>query len=374
MKKSQNHVKGAAKPRILVAPLDWGLGHSTRCIPIIKALIEDGCEVLIVTTKITFPLLRNEFPNTVFLLYKGYDIKYSRQKSFFSLKLILQIPKIITRVFEEHNWLKKTVQKYQIDAVISDNRFGMYHNKIPSVYITHQLLIKTGNHFTESIAQKLHYFFIKKYNHCFVPDFEINGLAGELSHPQKKPENVKYIGPLTRFSKIAGEKEIYDLMIILSGPEPQRTIFEKKIVDELRTVEGEIFLLRGLPSEKEKLPDLKNVIVRNHLPAKQLNELIVQSKFIICRSGYTSVMDLSALGKKAVLIPTPGQTEQEYLAKYLMEKGYFLSMNQKDFSIKKALQLAAGFDFVPPPANDEYYKNVFSKFVASIKKSTDAFH
>lgn len=372
MKKSQNHVKEVARPKVLLTPLDWGLGHSTRCIPIINELIKQGCEVLIVVNNKIFPLLKNEFPNAVFLLYKGYEIKYSRQKSFFSFKLILQIPKVISRIIKEHQWLKKTVEKYQIDAVISDNRFGMYHKKIPSVYITHQLDIKTGNRFTESIAQKIHYYFIKKYNQCFVPDFETNGLAGELSHPQKKPANVKYIGPLTRFSKIAGEKEIYGLLIILSGPEPQRSIFENKIIDELKAIQGNIFFVRGLPGEEEKLPDLKNVRIKNHLPANELNELIQQSKFIICRSGYTSVMDLSVLGKKAVLVPTPGQTEQEYLAKYLMKKGYFLSMTQKEFSIKKALQIAAGFDFVAPPVGDENYKKAISEFVASVKKSIEA--
>jgi len=176
----------AGKSRILIAPLDWGLGHATRCIPIINELLANNCEVLVAAENGTKSLLQKEFPQLVFLPLAGYRIKYSYQRSLFPLKILLQSPGLIYSICKEHHWLKKTVKTYNIDAVISDNRFGLFHSSIPSVYITHQLLIKTGNNFGEKIAQKIHYWFIKKYSICWVPDFEgDNNIAGELSHPKK---------------------------------------------------------------------------------------------------------------------------------------------------------------------------------------------
>ncbi|MDE3185500.1 MAG: glycosyl transferase family 28 [Bacteroidota bacterium] len=374
MKKSKKFTIKKQNPRVLVAPLDWGLGHSTRCIPIIKELILLGCDVYIVADKKTFSLLKKEFPGTVFLRYKGYEIEYSRQKSFFSLKLILQAPKIILRIIQEKRWLKKVIKRYSIDAVISDNRFGMYHKNFPSIYITHQLFIKTGNKFSEGIAQKIHYHFIKKYSCCWVPDEGKDGLAGELSHPKKMPGNVIYIGPVSRFDKIPDMEKVYDLLIIISGPEPQRTIFENNILEQLKTVDGNIYLIRGLPEESEPPENFKNITIKNHLPANELNEVFAMSKVVICRSGYTSVMDLTALQKKAILIPTPGQTEQEYLAKYLMEKGFFFSEKQNNFSIKQSLKKAATFHFKKLDFPKGEYKKTVAEFVNSLKFKNDPTH
>ncbi len=371
MVKNKNFNSDRQNTRVLVAPLDWGLGHSTRCIPIIKELISLGCEVYIVADKKTFSLLKKEFPTTVFLRYKGYEIKYSRQKSFFAFKLFLQSSKIIYRIFNEKQWLKKTIKKYSINAVISDNRFGMYDKNIPSIYITHQLLIKTGNNFSDRIAQKIHYHFIKKYRTCWVPDQKKSGLAGELSHPKILPENITYIGPLSRFIELPGMIKAYDLLIILSGPEPQRTIFENKILEQLISIKGNIFIIRGLPDESNKPANFNNITIENHLPASELNKVISKSKIVICRSGYTSVMDLAALKKRAILIPTPGQTEQEYLAKYLMEKRYFLSVQQKDFSIEKALDKAGTFHFETLEFQKEEYKKTVAEFVNSLKSGND---
>jgi uncharacterized protein (TIGR00661 family) len=371
LKKSQKFNIVGQNPRVLVAPLDWGLGHSTRCIPIIKELILLGCNVYIVADKKTFSLLKKEFPSTVFLRYKGYEIEYSRQKSFFSLKLFFQSPKIIIRIFQENRWLKKVIKGYSIDAVISDNRFGMYHKNIPSVYITHQLRIKTGNKFSEQIAQKIHYHFIKKYSYCWVPDEQKDGLAGELSHPKKLPGNITYIGPVSRFTQIHDMEKVYDLLIIISGPEPQRTIFEKNLLEQLKTVDGNIFFIRGLPEESEQLENFNKIIIKNHLPANELNKVLAMSKMVICRSGYTSVMDLTALYKKAILIPTPGQTEQEYLAKYLMEKRFFFSENQNNFSIKQSLKKAAAFHFEKTDFPKGKYKKTLAEFVNSLKSKED---
>ena len=373
MKKEKNFNNPDEKIRILVAPLDWGLGHATRCIPIVKELILHRCEVFIVADKKNFSLLKKEFPSTVFLRYPGYEIEYSYSKKFFGLKLLYQFPKVIFKIFKEKKWLSKIIKDHYIDAVISDNRFGMYSNKIPSVYITHQLCIKTRNRLTETIAQKIHYFFIKKYKYCWVPDFKENGLAGALSHPKKIPSNVVYIGALSRFKSLSNIEEIYDLLVTISGPEPQRTIFENLILKQLKTFPGKVFLIRGLPSESIVAAAFEGSIkMENHLPANELNKIIAQSKMIISRSGYTSVMDFALLNKKAILIPTPGQTEQEYLAEYLLEKRYFFSTKQKNFSIKNALENCESFSFKTIDLSDENYQKVIGEFVLSLKSGNFA--
>jgi len=352
--------------RILIAPLEWGLGHATRCIPIMKELLNQDCEVLIAAEGATLYLLKQEFPALTFLPLKGYRMKYSRKKYFLSWKILAQFPKILFTIYNEHKWLKKIVKENKIDAVISDNRFGMYHAAIPSVYITHQLLIKTGNTITERIAQRIHYYFIKKYNECWVPDFEVNGLAGELSHPKKLPQKIKYIGALSRF-ELNDVKKKYDVLISISGPEPQRTIFEDQILNEMRPYTGKVLFIRGLPENDKEIKNENHLVeIKNHLSAKQLNEAILQSGIIISRCGYTSIMDLIKLQKKAILVPTPGQTEQEYLAKHLMETKMFYTISQKDFVLQNALQQAHSFSFCLPEYNMEQYKNVIDEFVQSL--------
>ncbi|MEO9144044.1 MAG: glycosyltransferase [Ginsengibacter sp.] len=354
--------------RVLIAPLDWGLGHATRCIPIINDLMEKGCEVWIAADKQVLSLLEKEFPYAVFLRCKGYEIRYSKQKRFLSLKIISQIPHLFFSIWHEKEWLKKMIKEYSIDAVISDNRFGMHNKKIPSIYITHQLCIKTGNRISDFFARKIHSCFIKKYTQCWVPDSEKYELAGELSHPGKVPPNTVYIGPLSRFSPLTPAHKNYDLLITISGPEPQRTIFERTLLKELESFSGTAFLIRGLPGEHNVLSfSNKFVTIVNHLPAKELNRIIEQSEMIISRSGYTSVMDLAALNKHAILIPTPGQTEQEYLAKYLYEKRFFYSTEEENFSLKKVLEDVKDFEFRSIPVSHDDYRKTIDEFVLSLK-------
>jgi len=341
-----NFNKKVHKSRVLVAPLDWGLGHSTRCIPIINKLLQQNCEVIIAAEKAGKYVLQQEFPDLVFLDLSGYRIQYSRYKFWMPVKLISQLPKIVYRIYAERRWLNKMVKQHIIGSVISDNRLGLSHKNVHSVYITHQLKIKTGNRFTESVAQKIHYHFINKYKECWVPDWSgENNLAGELSHPDVMPVvPVKYIGPISRFEKTENIIQ-YDLLILLSGPEPQRTFLENKIFSDLKHYDGKVFILRGLPGETT-ISQINNISldIHNHLPAQKLNQVIQQSKLVISRSGYTTVMDLVKLQKRAVLVPTPGQTEQEYLADYLMKQKLFLCVNQDDFSLPEILKKAESFE------------------------------
>lgn len=356
------------KPRVLVAPLDWGLGHATRCISIISKLLQQNCEVIVAAEAAVKILLQKEFPDLVFIELSGYRMRYSKTKFWMRVKMLLLFPKIIYRVYAEKRWLKKTVAAGKIDAVISDNRPGLSHKKITSIYITHQLKIKTGNRFTEQLAQKIHYHFINKFTACWVPDAagEIN-LAGELSHPNVLPKvPVVYLGTLSRFQKKETDFK-YDLCILLSGPEPQRSIFEKIILDDAGIFLGSVFMLRGLPGNSLIVePNSKNLEIQNHLPSGELNMVIQQSKMIICRSGYTTIMDLIKLQKKAILVPTPGQTEQEYLAGYLEERHLFCSVLQKDFTLPVALNKANQFDFREIALLQNNYEKVIEDFVDQI--------
>lgn len=365
MKKGKNFNRSLNKPRVLIAPLDWGLGHATRCIPIVISLLKYKCEVIFAAEGATKELLQKEFPQLVFLPLKGYQMRYSHSNFWLPVTLLLQFPKLLSRVYSERRWLKNVVKEHKIDAVISDNRLGMSHAAIPSVYITHQLLIKTGSRFTEAIAQKIHYHFINKYQTCWLPDWvgEKN-LAGELSHPTVLPKTpIKHIGPLSRFENVEAILK-YDLCVLISGPEPQRSIFEKIIFAAVKNSKIKVVVVRGLPNETNT-PAFANSLVeiKNHLPAAALNNVLLQSKHIVARSGYSTIMDLVKLQRHAMLIPTPGQTEQEYLATYLQQQRLFCTVDQHQFNLDKILNEVENFTFCKFPAAENEFDEVIKDFV-----------
>lgn len=324
---------------VLVAPLDWGLGHATRCIPVIKCLQESGFNVYVAATGKNRILLENELSGVNFIELRGYNIIYSKGKNNFKLKLLSQLPKILKAVKQENKWLNQVIQKYAIKIVISDNRFGLHNADVYSVFITHQLHIETGIKFFNRIAQKINYAYIQKFSECWVPDFaDEPSLAGELSHPQKNPSiPIKYIGPQSRLKRTVTAK-LYDLVIMLSGPEPQRTNLEKLFLEEiLPGTSKKILFIRGMPASLQTLPNRENIIFYNHVKSEKLSEILCAAKMVVCRGGYSTVMDLVALQVNALLIATPGQTEQEYLALHLHKTGYFQYIKQDAGAIKIAL-------------------------------------
>jgi uncharacterized protein (TIGR00661 family) len=352
VEKGKNINKTIAVKKVLVAPLDWGLGHVTRCIPIIKMLLNEGFEVFIGSENPGTLLLQNEFPNIKIIPLQGYNITYSKIKQFFLWKMAIQLPQIVRAIQREHSWLEKIIRDYKIDIVISDNRFGLYNSKVHCVFITHQLKIKTGNNFIEKIVQKINYRYINKFNECWVMDEGgTNNFAGDLSHPKLLPKvPVKYIGLQSRFTKYVTEKK-YDLLIVLSGPEPQRTIFENILLHQIQDIKLNIVLVRGLPVSKNLL-EINGIKIYNHLSAKDLNALMLASKTIIARSGYTTIMDIAALQQKAIFVPTPGQTEQEYLANYLSQKKYFITEMQDGFDLQRAMPKLENAELVLYPITE----------------------
>ena len=341
---------------VLLAPLDWGLGHATRCIPIINELIAQGAWVLVAASGPQKILLEMEFPELEFFNIPGYEIRY---KTGFLLKwaLIFRIPSILRQIRREHAWLEQCVAEHHIDLVISDNRYGLYHKKTLCVFITHQLFIQSGTGFlknTKSLPEtkqekgswadrrilKWNYRFISKFSECWIPDQDgIFSIAGILSHPPELPPlPMKYIGILSRFKQEGTPIEKNSLLLLLSGPEPQRTQLEDIICMQLADMSLKTIIVRGLPGTNSPPPAINGVRIFNHLPADELNEIIQSSEFIIARSGYSTIMDLVKMKKNAILIPTPGQTEQEYLGHYLQENGWMFTVPQKGFNLRKALQ------------------------------------
>lgn len=358
------------KLKILVAPLDWGLGHTTRCIPIIYELISAGIEVILAGNDVQKSLLQKEFPDCKFLNLYGYNISYSSGGSSFALKILQQIPSMVKTIRAENKWLDGVIEEYKIDAAISDNRFGMHSKKVPCIFITHQLLIKNDfGKVAEKTLQQFNYKQISNFSKCWIPDFEEGpGLAGELSHPKKLPSiPCEYIGTLTRIEKLNIDKIKGHVLIMLSGPEPQRTIFEKTIFDQLEDFEGTATVVRGKPADNTLSPLINGVTIFNHLSKEDLNKQICRAEFIVCRTGYSSVMDIAALDVKPIMVPTPGQTEQEYLARYLSKQNFCLTFNQQNFNLNDLLKKAENFQFENPFRQKKYnLAEVVQKFIDEI--------
>ncbi|HLO39131.1 MAG TPA: glycosyltransferase, partial [Lacibacter sp.] len=307
-------------------------------------------------------LISNEFPEMEIKILKGYGISYSKNASLIG-SMLQQLPGILQSIKAEQQWLSDLLKKESFDLIISDNRPGFYSKQVPSVYITHQLLIHSGKgKWMNRLLQKLHSRYMKEFTEVWVPDMEgENNLAGELSHPSRPIIQPVYFGLLSRMQTTTGETR-YDLMILLSGPEPQRTILEEKLITQLSLFKGTVLLVRGLPkttSSSLQLP--KHIIVHNHLAAKELQQAICSSQLIICRSGYTTLMDLVRLNKKAVLIPTPGQPEQEYLAQYMQQKQLFPFVEQRNIDIQEATSIAANFTYT-----QAFSKKDFEQYGAAI--------
>lgn len=360
---------GALNPlTILIAPLDWGLGHATRCVPIIHELIKLKVTVIIAAEGPVKVVLKKEFPELKIIPLKGYHINYSKTKAGFFSKLILQSPKIFNAINYEHNWLIRVIKTHKIDGVISDNRFGLWTKAVPCVYITHQLNLHSPNIALTILGQKVHYNFINRYTECWVPDYEENGLAGKLSRPMNLPHiPLKYIGPLSRLQKKNVKKGL-DIFVALSGPEPQRSILEKILAPQIKQSGLRCVFVRGLPGEtKTSYADNDNFKMYNHLPSDKFSEWMQKAQWVICRSGYSSIMDLAVVGPKAILVPTPGQTEQEYLAETVQAQHFFMAAKQEGFSLKAELEKAGKFNFKQVEIAPKNLKTAVKSFVEQIK-------
>ncbi len=352
--KSESH-----KKRILVAPLNWGLGHATRCIPLINALILHGFEPVLASDGIALDLLKKEFPDLESTTLPSYQIVYPKNGSYFKLKLLQSTPKIVKAINAEKKAVAKIVEDFDIDGIISDNRLGAHNKQLPCVFITHQLQVLSGN--TTWLSTKLHQKIIKRFRECWVPDnVGEDNLSGKLGHLRITELPIKYIGPLSRFEKKELDK-VNDILILLSGPEPQRTLLETKLLAEIKPYTGRVLFVKGKIEASQHISEENNIKIYNYMTSAQLERAINESNLVISRSGYTTIMDLAKLSKTAFFIPTPGQFEQEYLAQRLDDNGCVPTCSQKDFKLEQ-LERVTSYTGLSAMNYELNYKKLFGLF------------
>ena len=338
--------------KYLVAPLNWGLGHASRCVPLVQRLLNDGHEVILGGDGESLTLLRKHFPKLRYTYLAPLNLRYSAG-SRQVWAIIKAMPKLIKWAIQDHLMLKTLLREEHIDQIISDNRFGLYLKqgqttsndvKQPqTIYLTHQLhiMLPRGWKWAEPIASRIHARIYARYNKVWVPDYPDpqQSLAGELSHSTFNIQHstlIEYIGPLSRF-EMSKDRDIeiskqYDIVAVLSGLEPHRTLLEKELIarfsnDQRPTTNDQIpsvLIVQGLMHRPNTRIKRGNITILPYMSDAELASALLGAKHIIARSGYSTIMDLEALHlltansqqltAKIELIPTPGQPEQEYLA------------------------------------------------------------
>lgn len=364
---------------ILICPLDWGLGHASRMTPLISAMLALGQRVVIAADGQAMLFLQQEFFQQVeYIHLPGKRVQYARGPAFFR-KLVLQLPGLVFSIGQEHLRLKSIINQLKPLLVISDNRYGLWSRKTYSVFITHQLFIQLPPawKWLEPLVRKTNHAFIQQFDECWVPDYaETPNLSGRLSHGSCRLR-LRYLGALSRFSKVETfphnaipdpKKAGKYILVMLSGPEPQRTILEKKLQQELQTYS--VIWLQGKPDASVSQQHISSQRWISHTTTHHLGRLIQNAELVIARSGYSTLMDLSVFGKKAVFIPTPGQTEQEYLAIEMQRQNYVIALAQNQLAhlpeaIKKALELSG----LPVLQNRKNYESILKETLAKLEKN-----
>ncbi|MBN1157916.1 MAG: hypothetical protein JXA61_00930 [Bacteroidales bacterium] len=337
-----------SKPAVLACPLDWGLGHASRMIPLIRQLLQSGYHVILGGSGKSLMLLINAFPALQHVILPSMTIRYSRGSSQV-LKLLLQLPRMISEFRNEHRVVRQLCAVQHIDILISDNRYGLFCKNIHTILITHQIspVLPRCFRFLEVPLYRLIKKLVCRFDVCWIPDFpsDSNNLTGDLSHRFKIPYNARYIGLLSRFTdsetmlQPPAYNRKYELVVVLSGPEPQKTMLAELILNQLHQVTYKTLILWGYSGSGEQpSPQHDHITFATHVSTDEFRRALINAGTVICRPGYSSIMDLVTLRKPAILIPTPGQTEQEYLAGYVSQHMPFMVCRQKNFTLEKALE------------------------------------
>ena len=331
--------------RVLYGVCSWGLGHATRSLPVIRKLIKEGNSVTVLSTGTSLELLKLELNDSAgYLDMKDYPLPYTERSKVFIVKFFLSSPRLVKSMIDEHRRFLKILDRNKFDLIVSDNRYGVFHRKIPSFLITHQLRIIAPQRIKliENSFERFHSYFQRCFTNIIVPDYEEDGISGELSHDLNllKTENVEYIGILSDFKNLDVAEDV-DFLFSISGPEPQRKVMEDLIFAQVNDIPGKIIMSLGRKTnddiKKKRNMLSENIKLYDFLPRKKRELILNRSKFIVSRSGYSTLMDIYSLKKKAMFIPTPQQTEQEYLARHHEEKGNFLFVNQDELDLSKDL-------------------------------------
>lgn len=329
--------------KVLVTPLDWGLGHATRCVPIIHELIRQGHEVEVASSAGALRLLQIEFPQLEFFELPSYQPEYSVSSNLL-LKLIRQSAKFLSAIKEEHRLIEEIVKARSIKVIVSDHRYGCHSANTKNIFVTHQVNFQFQGFWKVGggLFNFWHHRNMLPFQEIWIPDLPGSLLSGELSRGHIS--NCRYVGLLSRFHELSLQQIQYDLLVLNSGPEPQRSIFERIMKWEVSKTNFRVLMVKGQVGLKQNNLTQHQITEVDHLPSDELLCAIEQSRFIVCRSGYSSLMDLARLKKKNVLlVPTPGQPEQIYLAKILKDQGLIYSVSQHKISLEEDLRLASQY-------------------------------
>lgn len=342
--------------KILYAVLDMGLGHASRSLPIIRKFIDFGCDVSIASKGRALSFLKSELPDLRFYEAPGYDIEYANNQ-FLIAKLLQQLPKIFRRIKQENDFCQKIANSFSPNIIMSDHCYGMYHEKIPSYFITHQVFfaIPFDLPFISGIVSLFNLNAHKNFEKVFIPDFpnEQGGLlSGKLSVIPKNSTRYKHVGILSSLNKVPANETI-DVFISISGPEPQRTHFEDIALSQVEEIPGKKVVILGKSESEIKITDKENLAIFTHLSRAQVQQYVNKSQLIISRPGYSTIMELVELGKQALFVPTPGQTEQAYLSRRMQNAGWFYSVAQNRIELKNDVEQARSYPGLHRPFETE---------------------
>ncbi len=335
----------AAIQSVLICPQHWGLGHVTRSIPIIRYFISKNYKVVLACSGAGSDLLRLEFPGYPVYELPDYGIRYPFKSMY--LNIGYQMIQMHWAIIKEHFVLRKICKQEYIELVVSDARLGAFQFGIPSVIIAHHLHFSLGFKLAEWCSDIWMKFFYDRFDQLWIPDVDgPPNLSGDLSHLYQG-KNKHFIGLLSRFKKMELDK-MYDFILMLSGPEPQRSYLEAILLNQLTTLKfSKAVLIRGTNKgpllNRELVDQLPALEIREMVKGDELNQLMCASKIVICRSGYSTLLDLSVIQSKAILIPTPGQPEQEYLSEELMKQKLYYSVKQDSIDLEKDLEASKDF-------------------------------
>ncbi|CAN5254652.1 glycosyltransferase [soil metagenome] len=329
-------------PVVLVAALDWGLGHAARSIPLINLLKQRDVKIILGSAGRAAQLWKDEYPELEHIELPAYDPSYPADGNMV-WHMALQSKRLLGVIKEEGKALEALITKHGITHVISDNRYGLSNPTVPTAFITHQVNIRMPGimRLFEPLVNYVNHDYINHFTRCWIPDWPaVPNLSGDLGHGKAiTKKRYRYVGPLSRMTAtLEVVEQVYEVVALCSGPEPQRSIFEQKLREQLASIPGRKLLVLGKPEIGKTIREENGIEVAEHLGTEAMNEVMQQAKTIVCRSGYSTLMDLNALGLKAILIPTPGQPEQLYLGKRMAKLARHIRQFQDERDLKAGIE------------------------------------
>ncbi|MGH8215001.1 MAG: glycosyltransferase [Rhodanobacteraceae bacterium] len=340
--------------RILYGVYHWGLGHATRSLGLIQALLERGDEVTILMQPgAGMSLLQSELGDACeYFPFRDTPAPFSRYPVVFYLRMTAAMPWVLAGYRREHRVTEKLVAERHFDCVVSDSRFGVWSSEVPSYCIFHSIhqVVPFFSRFTERVTEWGQRDLLKGFTKILIPDVADNGgLSGWLGHDPDfdwGEGRLVHIGPLSSVPRMDVEQDI-DVFFSVSGIEPQRGLLEDLVLAALPRLSGKIVVTLGRPKNDGERREIAGATVHGYLNRERQAEMLNRAKLVMTRSGYTTLMELAGLGRRALFVATPGQSEQEYLARFHRERGHVWSVEQKHLDIPRDLERARAANGIP---------------------------